>query len=133
MLLLPPSTLPAIVHNRLGIGILAAASIALVALLSGCADGGDDNAVAIDAPRSQPAAYSQAYVQAAIDYYDANGLDETIEYYKSTESMLGQWYLVISSVEGYLLMHPLNPERAGNVVTESAGCERLPLWTHAFR
>ena len=127
MLLLPPSGLLAIVRNRFGIGILAAATIALVTLLSACADGGGDNAASIDAPRSQPVEYTQAYVQAAIDYYEANGLDETIEYYSSAESMLGQWYLVISSVEGSLLMHPLNPERAGNVVTESVGVNGYPF------
>ncbi len=101
------------VRNRLGIGSVIAVTIALMALLSGCADGGDDNATAIDAPRSQPAAYTQAYVQAAIDRYEADGLDETVDYYNSMESTIGQWYMVIADSDGSVLTHPIRPDRIG--------------------
>ena len=42
-----------------------------------------------------PAARTQAYVQEAIDYYEANGLDATIAHYNTQESVDGQWWLTL--------------------------------------
>ena len=48
-----------------------------------------------------PAAYTQEYVADAIDYYKANGLDATVEYYNSRESVDSQWWLTLVD-ENYL-------------------------------
>ncbi len=48
-----------------------------------------------------PAAYTRQYVADAIDYYKANGLDATIEYYNSRESVDSQWWLTLID-ENYL-------------------------------
>ncbi len=46
----------------------------------------------------EPAAYTQGYVQKAIDKYDSDGLDATVSYYNSRESLDNQWYLRLLSV-----------------------------------
>ena len=51
-------------------------------------------------------ALTLAYVEKALAYYDANGRDATIEYYKSEESIEGGRYLYILSDEGVLLAMP---------------------------
>lgn len=122
-----PPTLPQFVLNRLGIGILLAAAIALGALLSGCADTGGDNAAAIDAPRSQPAAYTQAHVQAAIDRYEAEGLDATLDYYNSDESVDGQWYVFIVDEAGEFIAHAVNPALLDVHASEVTGADDYPL------
>ena len=127
MLPLTPPALPAIVRNRLGIGILLAAAIALAALLSGCADAGGDNAASIDAPRSQPAAYTQAHVQAAIDRYEADGLDDTVDYYNSDESVDGQWYVFIINEEDEFIAHAVNPALLDVHAAEVTGSDDYPL------
>ncbi len=43
-----------------------------------------------------PAGYTKAYVQEAIEYYQANGLDATIAHYNSQESVDGQWNLTMA-------------------------------------
>ena len=43
-----------------------------------------------------PAAQTQAYVQQAVEYYRANGLDATIVHYNSQESVDGQWSLTLA-------------------------------------
>ena len=43
-----------------------------------------------------PAAQTQAYVQQAVEYYQANGLDATIAHYNSQESVDGQWSLTLA-------------------------------------
>ena len=43
-----------------------------------------------------PAAQTRAYVQMAIEYYQANGLDATIAHYNSPESVDGQWNLTMA-------------------------------------
>ena len=43
-----------------------------------------------------PAAQTKAYVQEAIEYYQANGLDSTIAHYNSQESVDGQWSLTLA-------------------------------------
>ncbi len=43
-----------------------------------------------------PAGYTKDYVQNAIEYYRANGLDATIEHYNSADSVDGQWNLTLA-------------------------------------
>ncbi len=99
---------------RAGLPVLLFLALGMLALAVGCAQQQADDVATLDAPRSQPAAYTQSYVQAGIDYYEANGLEEAVEYYNSMESTMGQWYLVITRTDGYLLTHPINPEFIGD-------------------
>ena len=46
----------------------------------------------------EPGAYTQDYVQKAIDLYDSDGLDAAVAYYNSRESLDNQWYLMLASV-----------------------------------
>ena len=55
--------------------------------------------------KSDNAAYTQAFVQSAINLYDAVGPERTVEYYKSMESVDGQWYVFIVNDEGYTISH----------------------------
>ena len=45
--------------------------------------------------KSDPAAYTVAFVQGAIDRYERDGRDATIAYYSTRESVDGQWYVFI--------------------------------------
>ena len=51
---------------------------------------------------ADPVGHTQAYVQQAIDYYNANGLEATITYYNSPESSDGEWVLSMAD-ENYIL------------------------------
>ena len=46
----------------------------------------------------EPMAYTQDYVQKAIDDYDSDGLDATVAHYNSSDSLDNQWYLRLVSV-----------------------------------
>ncbi len=53
-----------------------------------------------------PAAYTIAYVQEAIDYYENNGLDATIALYSSEEGIDGQWSLLLADENDILRIAP---------------------------
>ena len=60
-------------------------------------------------------ALTRAYVEGAIDYYDANGRDATVEYYKGEESIDGDRYLIlIDADDGILLAMPFYHEVLGS-------------------
>ena len=61
---------------------------------------------------SDAPAYTQAFVQQAINLYDALGLEETIAYYNTEESVDGQWYAFIVDRNGYTIAHH-NPDFRG--------------------
>ena len=44
---------------------------------------------------SDPAEYTQTFVEQAIDHYERHGRQATIEYYQTSESTDGQWYVFI--------------------------------------
>ena len=67
----------------------------------------------------EPAAYTQGYVQKAIDLYDSDGLDATVAHYNSRESLDNQWYLMLASADDEtLLAHGLSPNLLGANVTD---------------
>ena len=55
--------------------------------------------------KSDAPAYTQSFVRQALNLYDALGLDAAIEYYSSTESVDGQWYIFIVDEDGYTIGH----------------------------
>ena len=57
--------------------------------------------------------YTRAFVQQAINLYDAVGLEETVKYYNTKESVDGQWYAFIVDREtGFTISHH-NPALRG--------------------
>ena len=63
-----------------------------------------------------PEKHTQAYVQAAIDRYESEGLDATVAYYSSTESFDGATFLFLIGADDIYLVHPLLPQRIGTDV-----------------
>ena len=76
-----------------------------------------------DGPRKTDGpAYTKAYVQQAINLYNAVGLEGTLAYYNSPESVDGQWYLFMGDVEsGNLIGHGANPGQIGAHSSEITG------------
>ena len=60
-----------------------------------------------------PAAHTKAYVQKAIEYYQANGLDATIAHYNSQESVDGQWNLTMADENDVVRVAVLTPHLIG--------------------
>ena len=67
-----------------------------------------------------PAAYTQAYVAEAIAYYNENGLEATVAYYNSSESIDGQWYLIMGDANNAILTFAINPGRIGTATRFTA-------------
>ena len=67
-----------------------------------------------------PAAYTQAYVADAIAYYNENGLEATVAYYNSSESIDGQWYLTLADANNKIIAYAINPGRIGTPVLWTA-------------
>ena len=62
--------------------------------------------------KSDAPAYTKAFVQQATNLYVALGLEETVAYYNTEESVDGQWYAFIVDRNGYTIAHH-NPEFRG--------------------
>ncbi len=60
-----------------------------------------------------PAGHTKAYVQKAIEYYQANGLDATIAHYNSQESVDGQWSLTMADENDVVRVAVLAPHLIG--------------------
>ena len=77
-------------------------------------------------PGDDPAAYTQGYVQKAIDKYDSDGLDATVAHYNSRDSLDNQWYLLLASVDDEtLLAHGLSQNLVGANITDLTDPEGL--------
>lgn len=62
-----------------------------------------------------PAARTVEYVAEAVEMYDAEGADATIEHYNTPQSMDGQWYLMTVDRETTVtLTHAFQPDRVGD-------------------
>ncbi len=69
--------------------------------------------IALTVSKDQPELYTRAFVQQALDYYDANGRQATIDYYNAAASVDGEWYVFIWDSNGVALAHPTVPETVG--------------------
>ncbi|MCY3912123.1 MAG: cache domain-containing protein [Chloroflexi bacterium] len=63
-----------------------------------------------------PEAHTMAYVQAAIDRYEADGLEATVAHYSSPASFDGASFLFLVDANDLYLVHPLLPQRIGTDV-----------------
>ena len=67
-----------------------------------------------EGPRKTDApAYTQAFVQQAINLYEAVGLEDTVAYYNTKESVDGQWYAFIIDGESGVTIAHHNPVLRG--------------------
>ena len=71
-----------------------------------------------DAPtKDEPAEYTKALVDETIDRYERDGRQATIDYYNSTESVDGAWYVFIVGPDGVAISHH-NPTFRGRDPSE---------------
>ncbi len=65
------------------------------------------------ASKSDPAAYTQAFVAQAMRLYDAVGREDAFAYYNSPESVDEDWYVFIVDEDENTIVHPTRPELRG--------------------
>ena len=88
-----------------GLAVLLSASALVVAVI----------ALTRDAPtvytptKDEPGAYTKWVVQDAIQRYQRDGLQATMEHYSNPEHVDGQWYVFMINEEGRTFVH-YNPE-----------------------
>ena len=72
-------------------------------------------------PVGDPRAGTQAYVAAAIAYYEANGLEATVAHYNSPASIDGQWFLALIDAESQTyLTYVIAPHLVGRTTSKTA-------------
>ena len=77
--------------------------------------------------KSDAPAYTKAFVQQATNLYVALGLEETVAYYNTKESVDGQWYVFISDDENQTIVaHAPNPDLVGQHVSQALGPNSYP-------
>ena len=74
---------------------------------------------AITQPQRDPEAGTKAYVQAAIDKYKQEGLEATVAYYGSRESIEGQSSLFLIDQDDRIAVYPCCARRSGSQNRES--------------
>ena len=67
-------------------------------------------------------AYTVAMVEKALRIYDAKGLEATVDYYSSPESVDGEWYVFIADENNDLIAHP-NPDFVGANLLDETGID----------
>ncbi len=102
--------------RRIGSRCLLTLGITVLTVLAMAACGESDSTEALPS-KSDPAAYTQAFVQKAIDYYDANGRAAAIVFYSSEESVDGEWYVFIHDESNVTVAH-FNAELLGRTRDE---------------
>ena len=67
---------------------------------------------------ADPREYTLRYVRRAIERYERNGLESTLNYYNSVASFEGQWYLFATDEDDVYNVHPLLPHLRGTDIKE---------------
>ena len=89
------------VRIAVGFGVLAAIAAAVVAAIV-TASGEPE----LPTPtKDDPAAYTIAFVEGAIQRYERDGREATVDYYNSLDSVDGEWYGFIVGEEGVTISH----------------------------
>ena len=100
-----------------------ALAVAAVVIVAGCSgDDGPSPAEAPVPPKSDPAAYTQYFVESAIARYDTEGLDTTLAHYNSPDSVDGPWYVFVVDRNAEVVAH-YDPERLGLSLLGFAGTD----------
>ena len=77
-------------------------------------------------PKSTPADYTKFLVRDAISRYESEGLDATVTYYNTKESIDGQWYVFIIDENQTIVAHAPNPDLVGKHVSQALGPNSYP-------
>ncbi len=77
-------------------------------------------------PKWEPAEYTRYFVKAAISKYQSEGLDATVAYYNTSESIDGQWYVFIVDQADMVLAHAANPDLVGQPASAAVGPNNYP-------
>ena len=77
-------------------------------------------------PKSDAAAYTQAFVERAINLYDDLGLEGTLDYYNSPDSVDGQWYVFIGDENDMMIAHATVPDNVGKHYNEVISPDGYP-------
>ena len=76
--------------------------------------------------KSDAPAYTKAFVQQATNLYVALGLEETVAYYNTKESVDGQWYVFIIDENQTIVAHAPDPDLVGKHVSQALGPNSYP-------
>ena len=76
-------------------------------------------------PKWMPEAYTNYFVREAIRRYESDGLDSTVAYYNTKESVDGQWYVFMIDEYGTVIAHA-NPALVGQPVDDVLGPNNYP-------
>ena len=79
--------------------LIAAAGIAVAVAMQGTS--GADAPVA----EAEPAEYVKTLVDDAIQHYQRDGMEATVDYYNSADSVDGEWYVFIVDQDGFSIAH----------------------------
>ena len=77
--------------------------------------------------RDNPAAFTQDFVQAALDRYDRDGREATLAYYNDPASIEGQWCVFIIDENDLIVAHPVMHELIGRDVKTVVGSDGYEL------
>ena len=77
-------------------------------------------------PKWEPAEYTQYFVKQAIRKYESEGLDATVDYYNTEESIDGQWYMFIFDENDTMLAHAANLDLVGQPASVADGPNNYP-------
>ena len=114
-------------HNRLLLGRLAAVLIAAALFVSGCdqymtSNLQMDGAVTQQVTKADRAGFTVAMVEKALQRYDAQGREATVDYYNSPESVDGEWYVFIVDENDEIIAHA-NPDLLGESLHGPVGVD----------
>ena len=76
--------------------------------------------------KSDQPSYTQAYVGQALNLYDALGLEATLDYYNTRESIDGQWYMFIIDQDDVMRAHAANPDLVDRPSSATVGPNGYP-------
>ena len=101
-------------RNPLFRGVALAAALLVLLVPIGCGGG---------LSKDEPDAYTKHFVQEALDRYEHDGLQATLDYYNSPESIDGQWYVFIVDENDLLLAHAAAPQLLGESLVGDVGVD----------
>ena len=114
-------------HNRMLLIRLAAVLIAAAVFVSGCdqymtSNLQMDGAVTQQVTKADRAGFTVAMVEKALQRYDAQGREATVDYYNSPESVDGEWYVFIVDENDEIIAHA-NPDLLGESLHGPVGVD----------
>lgn len=87
-----------------------------------------DSATTSEIPtKDDPAAYTMALVQAAVDLYKAEGIEAVSEVYNDPANIDGQWYVFITGENDIFLAHAPRPDFVGTDLKDLVGSDGYPV------